>query len=377
MSAEASAIVWFAGVDWDGVIGTDRRIVSEIAALRPVIWIDPAQRGSWRAWLRGRGHAVTRMGTITRVRVPALPGVTRWPMRAVTAVIRSATCAWVLRGRAVHAVVVANPMTPFPRIRARRLLYLTDDWVAGAHLMGLGRAWVEGIQRGNVRQADVIAAVSPTLAETVAAEASHARIAVLPNGAPVLAASAGGERGPLAGLVGQVNERLDLALLEAVVAAGVGLRIVGPHRARDAVFTERFERLVAHPRVDWRGAVPAHEVAGHLAQIAVGLTPYTPSAFNRASSPLKTLEYLAAGVPVVSSDLPASRWLATSDVTVCSDPEGFAAAVQQSVARRGDDSADARRRRFAQDHSWARRARQMLELIDSVHASGGGNDGAR
>jgi hypothetical protein len=38
----------------------------------------------------------------------------------------------------------------------------------------------------------------------------------------------------------------------------------------------------------------------------VGLTPYADTPFNQASFPLKTLEYLSAGLPVVSTDLPGA-----------------------------------------------------------------------
>jgi teichuronic acid biosynthesis glycosyltransferase TuaH len=50
-------------------------------------------------------------------------------------------------------------------------------------------------------------------------------------------------------------------------------------------------------------------VPSYLAAIDIGITPYRDTPFNRASFPLKTLEYLGAGVPVVSSDIPAAHWL--------------------------------------------------------------------
>ena len=72
---------------------------------------------------------------------------------------------------------------------------------------------------------------------------------------------------------------------------------------------ERMEALIARPNVHWLGTKPFAELPSYLGAIDVGLTPYAQSAFNRASFPLKTLEYLAAGRPAVASDLPAHRWL--------------------------------------------------------------------
>ena len=47
----------------------------------------------------------------------------------------------------------------------------------------------------------------------------------------------------------------------------------------------------------------------YIAAIDIGITPYLDSPFNRASFPLKTLDYLSAGRPAVSTALPAARWL--------------------------------------------------------------------
>ena len=45
------SIVYFAGVDWDAVVGTDRRLITEVARHFAVLWVDPP-----RSWLTpGRG----------------------------------------------------------------------------------------------------------------------------------------------------------------------------------------------------------------------------------------------------------------------------------------------------------------------------------
>ncbi len=60
---------------------------------------------------------------------------------------------------------------------------------------------------------------------------------------------------PIAGFVGHINSRTDLALLEAVAAAGASLLLIGP---RDPAFEpERFEALVARPNVPHLGPRPS------------------------------------------------------------------------------------------------------------------------
>ena len=54
--------------------------------------------------------------------------------------------------------------------------------------------------------------------------------------------------------------------------------------------------------VHYVGPVPPEVVPQHLAQMDVCLTPYVNSQFNRASFPLKTMEYLGAGIESAKPD---------------------------------------------------------------------------
>lgn len=361
------ALIWFPGVGWDETKGTDRRIVEEIASRRSVIWIDPPSRHAWRGWRHALRPGLERTDGVLRIRVPATVGVSRWPFRILSDFFR-----WrALRSAVDHAddavIVVANPLARLPRSsRYARVLYLTDDWIDGASLMGLSQTHVRAVVARNTARADAVIAVSPPLIETTSVGA-HAATAVIPNGAPQ--PRRGGERRkPIAGLVGQLNERLDVDTLMAVVQSGVPLRIVGPLVVRDNAVRARFEELFSHPMTDWRGPVPASEVGGHLDEIAVGLTPYLPTPFNRASSPLKTLEYLSAGVPVVSSDLPASAWLDSEFVRVAKGRESFVGAVREMLDERDDPHRARRCSEFAAAHSWFHRADDLLDVVAELES---------
>ena len=90
--------------------------------------------------------------------------------------------------------------------------------------------------------------------------------------------------------------------------------------------------------------------------------PYADTAFNRASFPLKTLEYLSAGRAVVSTPLPANDWLATDLIDVATGPAGFAASVVRSLREPRTDALAQRRRAFAREHTWQRRADLLARL---------------
>src|SRR5208283_3159702 len=104
------------------------------------------------------------------------------------------------------------------------------------------------------------------------------------------------------------------ALLEAVADTGQSLLLIGPRHPRFAVAA--MDPLLARANVHWVGPQAFEDLPKYLSVVDVGLVPYVDSAFNRGSFPLKTLEYLAAGIPVVATDLPAIRWLNCPDIRV-------------------------------------------------------------
>ena len=99
--------------------------------------------------------------------------------------------------------------------------------------------------------------------------------------------------------------------------------------------------------VTWEGEIPAVEVPARLAGAAAGITPYADTEFNRSSFPLKTLDYLSAGLPVVSTDLPAARSLGTGHVAREATPADFTRALRKVLADTPDPRQIRERQRFA------------------------------
>lgn len=374
-------LVMMSGKPWDGVRGADRQQAEQLTRYADVLWVDPPISPVTPARYRpGVGRGVRpRLGVtpegITRLTPVALPGLSRPGIRATTWPLVRAQIRWALRRlkRSPHAVVsfsfddVLGRWDP----SVRTVLYGTDDWVAGGELMGLDPGWLLGEERRALRQAQHVFAVTPELVRRWTGLGAPAQF--LPNGVHVDAYSAvdsadvpaavSGLDGPVAGLVGRITARIDISLLEAVADTGMSLLMVGP---RDPAWEpERWSALVARPRVVHVDEVPFTELPGYYRKIDVGLTPYLDSSFNRASFPLKTLEYLAAGRPVVSTDLPASRWLAAeaAGLVTIAAPGEFAAAVVQAASVERTAAAVASRQRFAAEHSWRRRSDAFAEAI--------------
>jgi teichuronic acid biosynthesis glycosyltransferase TuaH len=370
-------IVYFAGSEYEGVAGTDQHIATRIAAMTPLLYVDPPRPAAHHARPYRIGPGLWRLAP----RVP--PGAFRPGVHTLTTLLmrRAARHAAATLGQLVTGVIVAtydDLLGTFPG--ARSLFYATDDLVSGAELLGLPRRRLQADQSRQLARADVVATVSPVLADRLGRDTGLKRDAVVvPNGCDVAAYAAVDTaswpadvpchfaepgNGPVAGFVGHINARIDIAVLEAVAAGGTPLLLVGPrHPSYEPV---RFPALTARPNVCWVGRKRFAELPGYLRLIDVGLTPYLMTDFNRASFPLKTLEYLAAGRGVVSADLPATTWLrddpaGAAYIQVARSPAEFAQAIPSAAER--SPALVSRRRAFARRHDWSERARVLAGLL--------------
>ncbi|MEV1333411.1 glycosyltransferase [Micromonospora costi] len=362
---------------WTGTARTDRHIATHLTPFARVLWVDPPTSVVTPAANRfgEPRRVVPRLidvaPRVTRLVTVAPPFHTRRGIRRLTPLLVRAQIHRALRARRIRPVAAlsfsAGDLLGRWGDEVRDVLYVTDDYLAGADLMDVAAAEIAREEANALARADLVVTVSPVLADKWRGLGADP---VLVPGGVLSAAYADVDSaprppdvdlpGPVAGVVGHLSGRIDVGLLEEVVAAGCSLLLVGTVDPQWEPV--RFARLLAHPRVRHVGHRPFADLPSYLRVIDVGLTPYVDSAFNRASFPLKTLEYLAAGRPVVSTDLPAVRWLDTDLIRVAAAGE-FGAAVRRAAADARIPELTSRRRRFAAEHSWHRRAELVGRAI--------------
>jgi glycosyltransferase involved in cell wall biosynthesis len=93
----------------------------------------------------------------------------------------------------------------------------------------------------------------------------------------------------------------------------------------------------------------------------VGLIPFVKNDLTAGIYPLKINEYLALGLPVVSThfaDLSDFQGVCT----VADDTNTFLAAIAQALLPQPDGEQE-RRRRFAEQNTWAARAAALDEAL--------------
>ncbi|HYU57536.1 MAG TPA: glycosyltransferase family 4 protein [Actinomycetota bacterium] len=246
----------------------------------------------------------------------------------------------------------------------------------GLRLAGMARRR----ERVVLRSADLRVAVSDEVASAVEATAPGRPTAVLPNGVDGAlfarlpgAAEARAFLGlpadaPVVGFAGSLRpwHGLEVAVEALRELPGVVLAVAGEGEVR-AGLEERARRLGVADRVVWIGQLPHQLIPGFLAALDVAVLPY-PALPDFAFSPLKLYEYLAAGIPVVASDLGQVRAVLEDGQGVLvppGQPAVLADAVREVLGDLGAARERAARvRRVAlEEHTWERRARSLTEFV--------------
>jgi glycosyltransferase involved in cell wall biosynthesis len=117
--------------------------------------------------------------------------------------------------------------------------------------------------------------------------------------------------------------------------------------------------------VDWHGRVSPAKIPALLAALDVAIAPY-PQLDNFYFSPLKVYEYMAAGLPVVASDLGQLRQIIRPNVNGLLTPAGDAAALAhclrqlEAQPRLRQRLGQTARQSVVTHHSWHQRVKAML-----------------
>jgi teichuronic acid biosynthesis glycosyltransferase TuaH len=379
-------VAFFAGTAFDDNPFPDQHVAKRLTRWAPVLYVDPPvsivdrQGGlsvrSPRPALRVVDDRLARLTPVV------IPPKTRGPMPLVTNRILRWSAARAARalGGDVAVAIAAMIQPVFGACGERRsVFYATDDFGSGAALMGVSQRWATQNEQAALRGADLVIAISEHLADVLHARGG-ARPLVIENGVDqkLFAATDDAPRPidvhldpPIAGFIGHLSDRIDLSMLEATADAGCSVLLVGP---RQGTFDfRRIEALLARPNVQWVGAKPFESLPSYMRVIDVGLLPYADTEFNRSSFPLKVLEYLAAGRPAVSSDLPAVRQLG-DEVVVASGPDEFVRAVRAALEAPRDPRDIQRRRAVTATYSWDSVAHRIAIAIG---IAGGDHDESR
>jgi glycosyltransferase involved in cell wall biosynthesis len=117
------------------------------------------------------------------------------------------------------------------------------------------------------------------------------------------------------------------------------------------------------PNIHLLGPRSYAELPDVLRAADAGLIPYAQNTLTESIFPMKVYEYLAAGLPVVATPLPALA--AVTDIATAPDAQGIVELLDEALA---EDSPEhrAERSRRAAAHSWDRRLQEIATAIDTL-----------
>lgn len=254
--------------------------------------------------------------------------------------------------------------------RERPAIYGTDEAVSEAKARRLARRE----QRVWQRAAGFVTTTAGIRDSLAAAFGPRDRTRVIPNGCDVPdARDARGADSRRVVYAGQLYPWKGVDVLVEALALLPGARLVVLGGLEGEPDFERVRGLVAARgllgRVELRGTLPQAQVAQELRNAAVVAVPFLRTAMTeRHTSPIKAFEAMAAGRPIVASDLPSSREFLRDGENALLTPPGDAAALAAAIGRLLEDPALAGRladAAFAEAprYSWDARARRLGELF--------------
>jgi UDP-galactopyranose mutase len=325
---------------WAGVWQRPNHVLSRLAAFATIVVVEEEFPGERDETLIAEFDGIV---VVTPVRLAPARGVDAQTIRDVRNIVRDRIAMLWLYTPLMLDLADAVPQAPIvydkmddlaafkdadPRLREceDRLLARADFVFAG------GRTLWEGV-KDRVRAGAAVPS---------GVEVEHYASAV---GAGRLAAFSA-LSGPVFGYIGVLDERLDLDLIVAVARArpDATLAFIGPVAKIDPA------SLPSEPNIYYGGKQSYDLLPAYMASFDVAIMPFAKNDATRSISPTKTLEYLAARRPVVSTAIADVVSDFGDIVYVARDALEFVAAL--AVAERGDAEREARGIARAAAMSW-------------------------
>lgn len=264
-----------------------------------------------------------------------------------------------------------------PRLHPAAVVYhATEDYLAKADSVSITANDLSGLALAAIGQADLVIAVSEGVAESHRRAAPAGKqVVVLPNGCDFAfwkETGASDYRRPAAGKValfqGGINGRLDFTLLTRLTELLPDWQFWFCGKAVEG--GDGWAQLQRRPNLTYHGLLDSTGIAELARQARIGLIPFKDSGLMRRSLPLKAYEYLACGLPVVTTRIDA---LAEHDelFATAADAAGFADAIRQLEPSRDDAAMVGRRLEAASRTSYDIRFEELLTHLDAVVARRG------
>jgi len=177
------------------------------------------------------------------------------------------------------------------------------------------------------------------------------------------------DKKPVIGFIGAIDYRLNFPLLTTLVTDNIKwhFAIIGPifydHMSRKTIGL--MEELLKQPNV-YHTEVAADHVPAILRQCGATIIPYRNNlAFNRYAFPMKTMEYLYAQKPVISSHIAELKQYHPY-VRFAKTPEAWNKAIARALTTPFTARERRKARAIALSHTWKKKTDALIRILETA-----------
>ncbi len=373
--------------NWDDMMETPQQLMTRLSRENRILFVNQpvsvltflSGMVSWRkaaarlvAWRDGRREVAPNIWVVTPP--PIFPRRTNKIMSVLNAVFLRRWLARQARALGFQDVVYWNFQPWMPGIGrdlrpALSIYYCVDDFGSAPYWWNPG-AGVRAREAECCREADLVICTGRQLVEKKRVLNPH--VAFMPEGADVgeyeavasddsaVPEDLAALKGKIIGYTGAINWRMDseLILYMAEREPEWSFALVGPVWGD----LREVDRLRSARNVHFLGQKPASDLPHYCKGMDVCLIPYVLNDYTHHIFPLKLYEYMAAGKPMVVTDMAEMRAFQGPHLTIGHTPAEFHAAVRDAL----ENDSPARRAASilaARHESWDSRVEQLSELL--------------
>jgi glycosyltransferase involved in cell wall biosynthesis len=225
---------------------------------------------------------------------------------------------------------------------------------------------IEADEAAIIKNVDVVLTASQALYDRVSSLITPEKVRVVPNGVDLdlfgtcvkplrLPADLPPHR-PIVGYHGTISEWFDFDLVWEMARKRPqwNITLIGP-------VLRRIPRASVPPNVHFLGKKPFETLPSYLSFFDVAIIPFTQTPVALHANPIKAYEYLAMGLPIVSS--PIVELLRYRHVLeLARDSNEFIASVDKCLLNPGSREVVQERIKVAREHSWT----NVFTKIESI-----------
>lgn len=213
-------------------------------------------------------------------------------------------------------------------------------------------------------KADTIFGVSRALAHTFDKEWRR-NIDVISNGVEYIKNGEELKRKHAAKIVvylGTLENRIDIALLQKMASEHRDKRFVFIGPIWSTVKKSLDVALSRYSNCKFLGRMPYFKATQYLLSCDVGIVPHKRTTFTSSNDPLKIYDYLAAGLPVVTTQEVVDKSI-NELLYLSKNTEEFSKNITRAFKENSEEMRE-KRRRVVMQHHWSNKINRMLTIIE-------------